>query len=101
MTAMLQITTGRAPDGRPQLTAIGEIDLGNADELRRALADAVSPDQRLLVDLTRVDYLDSAALAALFGQADHIDIHISPLNESLLTISGLTQVTNVRVIPPS
>jgi len=55
MTAMLQITTGRAPDGRPQLTAIGEIDLGNADELRRALADAVSPDQRLLVDLTRVD----------------------------------------------
>jgi hypothetical protein len=33
-------------------------------------------------------------------QADHIDIHISPLNESLLTISGLTQVTNVRVIPP-
>ena len=48
-----------------------------------------------------MDYLDSAALAALFGQADHIDIHISPLNESLLTISGLTQVTNVRVIPPS
>jgi anti-sigma B factor antagonist len=100
MTAALQITTGHAPDGRRQLTAIGEIDLGNAEELKRALADAISPGERLLVDLTQVDYLDSAALAALFGQADHIDVQISPLNESLFTISGLTQVTNVEVIRP-
>ncbi len=98
MTATLQITSGRTPDGTRQLTVIGEIDLSNADELTRALADAVSPDHPLLVDLTRVDYLDSAALAALFAQADRIDIHISPLNEALLTLSGLAELTRVRVI---
>jgi anti-sigma B factor antagonist len=45
-----------------------------------------------------VDYLDSAALAALFAHADDIDIHIAPLNESLFTICGLTDITNVQVI---
>jgi anti-sigma B factor antagonist len=101
MTATLQITTGRTPDGTQQLTAIGEIDLSNSDELRRTPADAVSPGQRLLVDLTRVSYLDSSALAALFIHAEHIDIDISPLNESLLIISGLAEPTTVRVIPPA
>jgi anti-anti-sigma factor len=99
MTTALQITTGHAPDGTPRLTAVGEIDLTNAPEFAERLRAAVVPDGRLLVDLTRVDYLDSAALATLFAHAPQIDICISPLNEPVLTISGLNQLTTVRVIP--
>jgi anti-sigma B factor antagonist len=99
MTTTLRISTGHTPDGAPQLIAVGEIDLSNAAEFARALADNIGPDRRLLVDLTQVDYLDSAALAALFTHANHIDIHISPLNQTLLAYSGLIELTNVNVIP--
>ena len=98
MTAPLHITTGVTADGRTHLTAAGEIDLSNAADFRDRLTAAVTPDARLLVDLTRVDYLDSAALAALFVHADRIEVHIAPLNEYLLTVCGLTQLTDVRVI---
>lgn len=98
MTVPLHITTGLTADGRPRLTVTGEIDLSNADEFRERLAAAVAPEGRLLVDLTRVDYLDSAGLAALFVHAERIEVHIAPLNEYLLTVCGLTQLTEVRVI---
>lgn len=101
MTTALRITTGVTADGAPQLTAAGEIDLSNADDFARALAGAVSPPRRLLVDLTGVEYLDSAALATLFTHADDIDIRISPLNETLLTVCGLADLTDVQVIAPT
>ena len=101
MTTELQLTADRTADGEPRLTAVGEIDLSNAEEFTRALAGAVGPAGRLVVDLTRVDYLDSAALAALFAQAGQIEIHIAALNESLFTVCGLAELTEVRVTPPA
>jgi anti-sigma B factor antagonist len=100
MSTDLRISTAHAADGTAQLTAAGEIDLSNADEFARALAEAVSPLRRLLVDLTGVEYLDSAALATLFTHADDIAIRISPLNETLLTVCGLTDLTDVQVVTP-
>jgi anti-sigma B factor antagonist len=99
MTTALRITTGKTPEGTARLSAAGEIDLSNADQFRTALAEAVRSDRRLVVDLTEVDYLDSAALATLFAHADHIDVHISPLNEALFTFSGLGELTTIRVVP--
>jgi anti-sigma B factor antagonist len=100
MTTQLEITTGHTADGTPHLTAVGEIDLTNAAEFTARLHAAVSPDARLLVDLTRVEYIDSAGLAALFAHAQRIDVHISPMNEALLTFSGLDQLTTVHVVTP-
>jgi ABC-type transporter Mla MlaB component len=99
MTTALEITTGQAADGTPMLTVVGEIDLSNAQEFVDQLGAATSRTRRLVVDLTRVDYLDSAALAALFAHAATIDILISPLNEGLFTAYGVDQVTTVRVVP--
>lgn len=96
----LKITTGQAADGTPTLTVVGEIDLSNANEFVDQLGAACGQGLRLVVDLTRVDYLDSAALAALFAHAGTIDIHISPLNERLFAVYGIDQVTTVRVVPP-
>jgi len=67
-------STSQDPDGSTVLTATGEIDQSNADTFAVALADAtVAPgDGPVTVDLTAVEYLDSAALAALFSHAGRI-----------------------------
>lgn len=99
MTTSLEITTGRTADGTRQLRAVGEVDISNVAEFAGHLRDAVTPGERLQVDLTDVTYLDSAALAALFTHAEHLDIQIAPLNETLFTVSGLDQLATVQVVP--
>jgi anti-sigma B factor antagonist len=98
MTTALTLTTGRRPDGAAVLTAAGEIDMSNSDAFADALGAAVGEagEDRLVVDLTAVHYLDSAGLAALFQHADRLDLLVNPLLTPLLTISGLTDLTSVR-----
>ncbi|WP_430782724.1 STAS domain-containing protein [Actinoplanes sp. G11-F43] len=94
MTTALTLTTGPGP----VLAAAGEIDMSNAETFATALASAVSAaaGRPLTVDLTAVQYLDSAGLAALFTQADHIEVRTGPLLAPLLEISGLAELTTVR-----
>ncbi|GIE86013.1 STAS domain-containing protein [Actinoplanes regularis] len=97
MTTALMLTTSRDSDGAPVLTAAGEIDMSNAETFAAALAAAVRPESRpLVVDLTAVEYLDSAGLAALFQHADRIEVVAGSLLTPLLTVSGLTDLTVVR-----
>ncbi|BCY12040.1 STAS domain-containing protein [Actinoplanes sp. L3-i22] len=97
MTTALTLTTGQDPDGAPVLTATGEIDMSNAETFAAALAEAVRPaGPALLVDLTAVQYLDSAGLAALFHHADRIEVVTGPLLAPLLAVSGLADVTTVH-----
>ncbi|WP_433041486.1 STAS domain-containing protein [Dactylosporangium sp. CS-033363] len=99
MTTPLHITTGHSAEGAGQLSAVGEIDLTNAPEFAARLLEVVGDGtNRVVVDLTGVDYLDSAGLATLFLHADKLDIRISPLNQALLTFSGLDQVAAVEVV---
>ena len=98
MTTPLRLFTDRRPDGRAVLTAVGEIDMSNASQLRDALAQA--GDGPLVIDLTLVEYLDSAGLTVLFGHADHIALVATPLLVPVLKISGLTEITDVRQADP-
>lgn len=95
MTTALSLTTAAGV-----LTAAGEIDMSNAETFASALATAVAAADasRLVVDLTSVEYLDSAGLAALFHQADHIVVRTGPLLAPLLEISGLADLTTVHHI---
>ncbi|MGW1770242.1 STAS domain-containing protein [Streptomyces sp. NPDC002104] len=95
MTTPLTLTLGRRPDGAALLTAVGEIDMSNTQELAAALAGTVGP---LVLDLTGVEYLDSAGLSVLFPHADRIELLANPLLEPVLTISGLTDLTTVHGI---
>jgi anti-sigma B factor antagonist len=97
MTTELTLTTGARPDGAPMLTAAGEIDMSNAETFAAALVDAVdrAGDHPLVVDLTAIEYLDSAGLAALFEQAERIRVVIGPLLAPLLEVSGLAELTSV------
>lgn len=53
-------------DGTVVVRLAGELDLYNANDVREALSTAVADDpQRLVVDLSRVDFIDSTALGVL------------------------------------
>src|SRR3954452_10816380 len=48
------------------VTAVGEIDLSTVDDLRRAVTDAAGDGvDTLLLDLSRVEFIDSAGLGGL------------------------------------
>jgi anti-anti-sigma factor len=45
----------------------GEIDLSNAEAIKRSIAESISNQElRLVIDLSAVEYLDSAGIAMLF-----------------------------------
>jgi anti-anti-sigma factor len=102
MTTPLTLTTGTRPDGAPLLTAVGEIDMSNAETFATALTDAVAAagEVPLIVDLTAIEYLDSAGLASLFGHAGRIHLVIGPLLAPLLDISGLAELTTIETAHP-
>ncbi|MGM1058497.1 STAS domain-containing protein [Saccharothrix sp. Mg75] len=91
----LTVTHSRGVDGSPTLTATGEIDLSNVAEFADALTEGLTAGTPLTVDLTGVDYLDSAALNALFAHAEDIRLIAGRLLLPVLRICGLTELTTV------
>ena len=110
MATLLEISTRPGADGIPVVTVAGEIDMSNAERFRDALSaaaggadgaaggsDGAAGDAArgadgggsFVVDLTRVEYLDSAGVHALFGYASRIRLIAGPLLEPVLTVSGL------------
>ncbi|MBV8365844.1 MAG: STAS domain-containing protein [Candidatus Eremiobacteraeota bacterium] len=52
------------------MTVFGEVDIANADDLRRSLMHCARSDRPLTVDLTACGYIDTSGLHVLaeFGQ---------------------------------
>ena len=103
MATPLELSTRPGADGIPVVTVAGEIDMSNADRFRDALglaaataATAVTADGgSFVVDLTGVEYLDSAGVHVLFAHAARIRLIAGPLLEPVLTVSGLSDITSV------
>ncbi|MCX5000309.1 STAS domain-containing protein [Streptomyces longwoodensis] len=96
MTTPLTLTPARRPDGTAQLTAVGEIDMSNAGVLADSLRGTSG---RIVLDLTRVQYLDSAALNVLFQHAERLEILAGALLAPVLSISGIADLATVRTSP--
>jgi anti-anti-sigma regulatory factor len=64
-----------------------------------ASGEAARSSETLTVDLSRVEYLDSAAVNALFARADHIRLIAHPLLMSIFHMSGLTKLVSVEPAP--
>ena len=94
MTTPLKLSTRRGDDGTTVLIAAGEIDMSNAASFRDALRQA-SASGDFTVDLTEVDYLDSAGLTALLPYAARITIIATVVLAPVLSVSGLDPVTTV------
>jgi anti-anti-sigma factor len=105
MSTLLTLDTARRSDGRLVLIAAGEIDLSNIAAFDQALStattEAVGSGVTLTVDLSAVEYLDSAAINALFSRADHIDLIAHPVLMSVLAISGLSELVTIESVPPT
>jgi anti-anti-sigma factor len=105
MSAPLTLDTARSHDGKLVLIAAGEIDLSNIDTFDQALTtastEAAQSGEKLTVDLSAVEYLDSAAINALFTHAEHIHLIARPLLMPVFRISGLTELTTIETAPPT
>lgn len=79
----------------------GELDLTNAREVELRLDELAEADARLVVDLNRVSFVDSAALHVLFklarSRASRLVIVLEPNAQiaRTITIAGLDRVTSV------
>jgi anti-sigma B factor antagonist len=91
----LELSISRGTDGLTVLSAAGEIDMSNAARFRAALGQAGADGGGFVVDLTRVDYLDSAGLTALLPHSGQLAITATELLAPVLTVSGLAPVTTV------
>ena len=104
MPTLLTLDTARRDDGNVVLSAAGEIDLSNVDEFTQALttgiAETASSGGPLTVDLSAVEYLDSAAINVLFTHAEQIHLIARPLLIRVFTISGLTELATIEPAPP-
>ncbi|HXB87451.1 STAS domain-containing protein [Mycobacterium sp.] len=104
MRTLLTVDTARRDDGKLVLVAVGEIDLSNIDTFTQALTTAIAETAgtggMLTVDLSAVEYLDSAAVNALFTHADHIQLIVRPLMMRIFEITGLTELTAIEPASP-
>lgn len=92
--------TSTAEDGAITVAAVGDIDMAFAGPFRETLVRAGAEGGRLVVDLTGVDYLDSAGIRVLYEQAaSHpVALLVKPGSAAAvaLEISGLTDVVPVQ-----
>lgn len=80
---------------------VGDVDLYNAPQLQEAIRELLASGQhRILVDLSRVEYIDSSGLGTLVGglrrareqDGDLSIMDASPRVRKVLTVTGLHKV---------
>jgi anti-sigma B factor antagonist len=54
----------------------------------------------VVVDLSAVEYLDSAGLAVLFAHVHRIEVIANALLAPVLTFSSIAELTTVHGLPP-
>jgi anti-sigma B factor antagonist len=95
------------PDERTSVVALeGELDLGRAPNLKWALVDSVDAGCRqLVVDLSRVTFMDSTALGVLVGVNRSLDVGarlaIVCVHANVLKIFELSGMDGSFVIYPT
>lgn len=96
MSTPLTVRIERAADGQLVLFAVGEIDASNVDDFAEAVtAGATDGIDTLTVDLSGVEYLDSAAINALVPHAESLQIIANPVLMRVLRVSGLAELTKI------
>lgn len=96
MSTPLEVRIDRAADGQLVLLAIGEIDASNVAHFADALNAGTDDAETLTVDLSGVEYLDSAAINALAPHAESLQIIANPVLMRVLMVSGLTELAKIR-----
>lgn len=101
MSTPLTLHSEHDAEGRRVVRAIGEVDASNVTDLANALADGLNNGGSLTVDLTEVEYLDSAGINALVPHAESLHIIANPILMRVLRVSGLEDLATISPAPPS
>ncbi len=78
MATRMQITTLEY-DGRTIVRAAGEVDMADSGHLTAAIVDAATPGTALIVDLSTVEFMDSAGLQGVLHANHDAKAHGTPL----------------------
>lgn len=93
MSEGLDVTVVDGGSGAVTARVSGEIDLSNVERFSRALETAAASGSHLTVDLTRITYMDSAGVAALFARAGRGPLEIVCRPDSV--VAALVEVTRL------
>ena len=102
--ALARVDVARA-DGRALASLSGEVDLSNVAHVEQELTAAVAGTRAVVIDLTRVEYMDSQgvrllhALAGRLGDEGVETVLVAPPHSvagELLALTGLDTVVSVR-----
>jgi stage II sporulation protein AA (anti-sigma F factor antagonist) len=78
---------------------VGEVDMSNADELRLALGAAIPTDAvALVLDLTGVDYLDSAGVRMMYQLSEDVQARrqrLQPVIPSQSMVADVLRLSGV------
>jgi anti-anti-sigma factor len=97
MSTPLTVRTERGTDGHVVLFATGEIDASNVAGFAEAInAGTADSTDTLTVDLSAVEYLDSAAINAIAPHAESLQIIANPVLMRVFQVSGLAELTRIR-----
>lgn len=80
----LYIEHDRLPDGTIRLALVGELDLATMDLLEQDLDQATATEKRLVLDLRRLQFIDSSGLHALL----RIDRRLTEAGGKLTIVRG-------------
>ena len=84
----------------------GELTVGNRQELKRGVLDAVTNGERkILIDFARTSYIDSSGLGALVSLSKRVresggELRLAALNDDLATLFELTRLDTLFHIAP-
>ena len=107
MPDKLRIALDRRPDGVAVARFTGRLDFTSAPEARDQFATAIAAGQRkLIVDLSKVGFVDSAGLGSLIGgmRAARLaggDLRIANPSEQVKMLLSLTSLDQVLKIHPT
>jgi anti-anti-sigma factor len=91
----------RGDRGVIRLVVRGELDLAQVTRLRRAIEDSGRPGRTVIVDLSRLDFIDTAGLTLLLRMRQDarrglwrmsISPHRSPAVERAIALCGMTDL---------
>jgi len=103
----MSFSVRRDPKGVLVVTVDGQLIVGNRQELKQKITDALeSGERKFLIDFTTTGYIDSSGLGVLVSLSRKIreadgELRIAGLNEDLRTLFELTKLDSLFNIADS
>lgn len=90
----------RQGDGDIVFELEGEIDLSNVDTVEEEIRRGLDEESRILVDLSRTDYIDSAGLRMLFALARTVSGRMSVVVPERSPIRRVVSMVGLSKVAP-